>query len=183
MKLVTVTALGLCLAGLVIAGESHYMGVGKCAKMCHKAKNKGEQYTIWQQSKHAKAYADLATPAALETAKKAGVTGDPQKSETCLKCHVTAYGVQSTLIDSTFSMQEGVQCEACHGPGSAYGKLNVMKDKKLAVAAGLVEPNEQVCVKCHNKESPNFKDFVFADMVKKIAHAKPAAATAAPATK
>jgi hypothetical protein len=48
-----------------------------------------------------------------------------------------------------------------------------MKDKKLAIAAGLTIPNEKVCVKCHNTDSPFYKPFVFADMAKKIAHPKP----------
>jgi hypothetical protein len=48
-----------------------------------------------------------------------------------------------------------------------------MKDKKLAIAAGLTIPTEKVCVKCHNTDSPFYKPFVFADMAKKIAHPKP----------
>lgn len=185
MQLLKVTVLCTFLAGVAFAGgDAHYIGADKCAKMCHKAKNKGEQLAIWQKSKHAQAYATLATPAALETAKKAGVTGDPQKAEACLKCHVTGFEAAATLKDSTFSYNEGVSCEACHGAGSKYNKLGVMKDKKASLAAGMIEPTEAVCVKCHNKESPNYIPFVFAEMVKKIAHPKPAAVDpAAPAAK
>jgi hypothetical protein len=183
MRFLKVAVIGMTLTGLVFAGgEAHYIGADKCAKMCHKAKSKGEQLVIWQKTKHAQAYADLATPAALETAKKAGVTGDPQKADACLKCHVTGYTADASLKDSTYSMKDGISCEACHGPGSNYNKLGVMKDKKAAIAAGLIEPTEAVCVKCHNKESPNYKEFIFADMAKKIAHPKPAAETA-PAAK
>jgi hypothetical protein len=182
MRLVYLAVAGLVFAGSVSADDAKYLGAEKCAKMCHKAKSKGEQLPIWQKSKHANAYAELATPKALETAKKAGLTEDPQKSEKCLKCHVTAYGVDAALIDSTFSPKDGIQCEACHGAGSKYAKLSAMKDKKLALAAGLTIPTEKVCVKCHNKESPFYKPFVFDDMVKQIAHKKPAA-EAAPAAK
>jgi len=172
MRLMSAALSGLLLVGLANA-QPRYIGAEKCAKMCHKAVNKGEQLKVWKESKHAQAYADLATPAALETAKKAGITGDPQKAEKCLKCHVTAYGVPAAQIDSTFSIKDGVQCEACHGPGSDYAKLKVMKDKKLAAEAGLLTPNEKTCVKCHNSESPMFKEFVYADMYKKIAHPVP----------
>ena len=176
MQFLKIAVLGVSLTSFVFAaGEAHYIGADKCAKMCHKAVTKGEQYGIWQKSKHAQAFAALATPAALESAKKAGVTGDPAKAEACLKCHVTG---SAALRDSTCTDKEGVSCEACHGAGSNYAKLSVMKDKKAAIAAGLVMPNEAVCVKCHNTESPNYKPFVFADAVKLIAHPKPAAAPA-----
>lgn len=174
MRVLKIAVLGLCLAGISGAAPK-YVGSDKCARMCHKAVNKGEQYPIWQKSRHAQAYATLATPAALETAKKAGVTGDPQKSEKCLKCHVTGFGAPAASFDSTFAIKDGVQCEACHGAGSDYGKLKIMKDKNASIAAGLVIPSEKVCVKCHNSESPTYKPFVYADMVKKIAHPKPAA--------
>ena len=183
MQFLKVAVLGLYLAGLAFsAGDAHYIGADKCAKMCHKATSKGEQYVIWQKSKHSQAYATLATPAALETAKKAGVTGDPQKAEACLKCHVTGFEAAATVKDSTYSIKDGITCEACHGAGSNYAKLSIMKDQKAAIAAGLVMPTEAVCVKCHNKESPNYKPFVFADMAKIIAHPKPAA-PATPAAK
>jgi len=173
MRLITVAATVGVFAG-VLCAQSSYIGADKCAKMCHKAPAKGEQLTIWKKSKHAQAYATLATPAALETAKKAGVTGDPQKSEKCLKCHTT--GAWSTAKKDSTLTAEGVSCEACHGAGSGYAKLNVMKDKKASLAAGMIEPDEKACVQCHNAESPNFTGFVFADMAKKIAHPKPAPA-------
>ena len=172
MRFKLVAGLALICAGGLFA-EANYIGVDKCAKMCHKSKEKGEQYGIWKNTKHAQAWATLATPAALETAKKAGVAGDPQKSEKCVKCHVTAWGVDPARIDSTCTKDQGVGCEVCHEPGSAYAKLKIMKDKKAALAAGLIEPTEKVCVKCHNAESPNFKKFDFAEFSKKIAHPRP----------
>jgi hypothetical protein len=171
MRFLSVAVLALFSATTLFAQT--YIGADKCAKMCHKSKEKGEQYGIWKASKHAQAYATLATPAALETAKKAGVTGDPQKSEKCLKCHVTAYGVDVSKVDSACSKEQGIGCEVCHGPGSNYAKLKIMKDKKAAIEAGLVIPDEKVCVKCHNPESPSYKKFDFAEFYKKIAHPAP----------
>ena len=48
-----------------------YIGVEKCAKMCHKSEKKGAQYTKWQESKHAKAFVSLASPIAEKILKEA----------------------------------------------------------------------------------------------------------------
>jgi len=153
--------------------EPSYIGSDKCAKMCHKGEKKGSQYEIWQKSKHAGAFRTLGTQASKEVAAKAGVSGDPQKAPQCLRCHVTAFGVDGKSVDSTCTYDEGVGCEACHGPGSEYRKLNVMKNSSLAHSAGLVEQSEAVCIRCHNKESPTYKPFNYAEDVKKDAHPSP----------
>ena len=147
-KIVLVLA-AVAFTGVQVLSEdgSHYIGADKCAKMCHKSEAKGNQYGIWKKNKHANAYNVLGTERAKEVAAKAGVTGDPRKADQCVKCHVTAYGVNKELIDSTFRVENGVQCESCHGPGSKYSKMSIMKDKRKSIDAGLVEPNESVCIK------------------------------------
>ena len=160
--------------------EHKYVGVDKCA-MCHKSEAKGNQFGVWQKSAHAKAFATLASPKALEIAKAKGLTKPPQESPECLKCHVTGYGKAAELFDPAFKKEMGVQCESCHGPGSDYKDMKVMKDQKLAVAAGLVLPDEAVCTGCHNKESPSFVAFDFKKAQAAIAHPNPAKAAAAPA--
>ena len=157
-----------------------YVGAGGC-KMCHKSAKKGNQFGQWEASKHAKAYATLATPEAKKIAAEKGIA-DPQKDGKCLKCHVTAHGVDPSLIAAPkkgkkgFQIEDGVQCESCHGPGSLYKKRSVMKDRKAAVAVGLIIPDEKTCKQCHNEESPTFKDFNYEEMKKKIAHPNPAKA-------
>jgi hypothetical protein len=42
-----------------------------------------------------------------------------------------------------------LDCEGCHGPGSEYRALAVMKDPAKARAAGLVEPDAAFCARCH----------------------------------
>ncbi len=162
-----------CLTGLVFGEGNHkYIGVKKCS-MCHKSEAKGNQYGQWSGTSHAKAYERLVTPEAQETAKKAGVTGNPQEELKCLKCHVTGYGEDSSLFDTGFVKADGVQCEACHGAGSDYAPLSVMKDKAKSIEAGLVIPTKELCVKCHNSESPNFKGFNFEEYYAKINHPRP----------
>ncbi len=173
----SVILMGMILALLstkaaFAASDHKYIGVKKCA-MCHKSESKGNQYGQWLSTKHAKAYATLATPQAQETAKKAGVLGNPQEAPACLKCHVTGNGVDSSLVGEGFAKENGVQCESCHGAGSDYAPLSLMKDKSKAIGAGLVMPTEEVCLKCHNPESPNFKGFNFKEYYPKISHPLP----------
>lgn len=42
-----------------------------------------------------------------------------------------------------------LDCEACHGPGSEYRMLTVMKNPARSKAAGLVLPDAAFCRKCH----------------------------------
>jgi hypothetical protein len=72
---------------------------------------------------------------------------DPKFEDACLQCHATNHD----------AAMPGVQCEACHGPGSEYKSLSIMKDKEKAIAAGLVLPTQETCNKCHNGESHHKK--------------------------
>lgn len=171
--LIVAIAVGVSISG-DHTKEAKYIGSAKCAKMCHKGEKKGKQYELWQQRKHARAFKILGTDTAKIVAKSTGIKKDPQKADECLRCHVTAFGVKKELIEKTCTNEEGVGCEACHGPGSEYRKLSAMKNHDKAVANGLVEQNEAVCTRCHNKESPTYKPFTsYEEEVKKIAHPIP----------
>ncbi|MBF0432827.1 MAG: ammonia-forming cytochrome c nitrite reductase subunit c552 [Fibrobacteria bacterium] len=154
------------------AKDYDYIGVEKCGK-CHKKEKKGAQLKKWQDGPHAKAFKTLGTDSAKLVAKKAGVTGDPQKAPECLKCHVTGYGLPAARFGEKFKAENGVGCESCHGPGSAYKKKKIMKDHDKSVANGLVEITEKTCTECHNDKSPTFKDFNYEERVKDIAHPVP----------
>ena len=161
------------LSSIVVAeeGDPQYVGSAKC-KVCHKAEKRGEQYPKWEAGPHSKAYEVLASDEALEAAKASGID-NPQTSDKCLKCHVTAFGVAAELKAESFDRTEGVGCEACHGPGSEYKSLKVMKDRETALAAGMIIPNEETCIGCHNEESPTYKEFKFDEYSKQIAHPIP----------
>ena len=150
-----------------------YMGAEKCAKVCHKGKKKGSQLEIWKSKKHSQAYHTLGTEKAKKLAKELNLKEDPQKSEKCLKCHVAGHGLEKSRFTKTYKIEDGVSCEACHGPGSVYKKLSIMKDTKKFLANGGILPDEKVCVSCHNEESPTYEKFVFEEKVKIIAHPKP----------
>lgn len=172
--------LGLFVASASLAQEQKpaiYEGAASCKK-CHLTQKSGAAYKIWQGTKHAQAYQTLASPAALEIGKKLGIA-EPQKSEKCLQCHVTAFGVDANRLGAKFSIEEGVGCEACHGPGSEYDAKTVMEGitngSVKAASVGLIKPTEKDCVKCHNEKSPSYKPFNFEKMAKEIAHPRPKA--------
>jgi hypothetical protein len=158
---------------LAAQGKNSYEGTAVCG-MCHKTAKQGEQLKVWQGSGHAQAYKTLLTDEAKAIATEKGV-GAPEKAAACLKCHAPAHDVDAALLGKKFSQEDGVQCETCHGPGSAYKNMKVMKDKKLAVEAGLIvhEDGEKFCVTCHNSESPTFKGFKYAEAWEKIKHPVP----------
>jgi YVTN family beta-propeller protein len=125
-----------------------YVGVQVCAG-CHAAPGMGNQYSKWLHSKHSQAYAVLARPDSFEIAKLSGLRTVPQESAICLGCHGTAWHAEDWQKDDTFHIEEGVQCEGCHGPGSEYASADVMKDRMAAMKAGLQMPDRDSCMNCH----------------------------------
>ena len=130
-------------AGLRAQGGAvhSYIGAAKC-KSCHLKK----EYQAWSETKHAKAFSEL----------KENEAKDPK----CVKCHVTGYNNGGYALDRNNEPDlANVQCEACHGPGSEY--KSITKDLAKEQAAGLILSDAKICVGCHNKESPHYKEFSF----------------------
>ena len=144
-----------------------YAGVMACAE-CHKGPQMGYQASKWRMSPHANAYAVLGTPKASEIAKQMGVTEDPRNSPDCLKCHTTAHHNPAGGFLDSYSIYEGVGCEACHGPGSEYSPEAVMRDERSARMAGLAEITRQTCLKCH--QDAHQKPFDYEQSLDRIAH-------------
>ncbi len=129
--------------------EPAYVGAAQC-KFCH-----FKQHAIWEKSKHAKAFEDLKPK--------------EQKDPRCLTCHATGYRSTQEVKPEIV----GVQCEACHGPGSLFIKIHPKRDKKGALKAGMIaKPESALCLSCHNEQSPYFKGFKYEEMWKKIEHSK-----------
>jgi hypothetical protein len=133
-----------------------YVGAKVCAT-CHDDE-KDSSYKIWEKSNHARAFVTLATPRALEQAEEAGVKEHPQKSEKCLKCHITGAGLDKSYFADTYNKEEGITCEACHGPGSEYIDISIMEDKTKFLANGGMIPTEEHCLKCHGEPFFTFKE-------------------------
>jgi hypothetical protein len=153
-----------------VSGEDEkieFIGATKC-KMCHNLAKTGKFFDDWMNNKHAKAF-DL-------------LKGDEQKDPKCQKCHTTGFGEPGGFqkFDDEASMKMvNVQCEMCHGPGGLHSK-----SKKDNVIPHAWEPVKETCEKCHNPESPTWKEdrytdengnkagFIFEIAVKEVNHAK-----------
>jgi mono/diheme cytochrome c family protein len=141
-----VAAIGMLVSAIVIAqAKPTFVGAEKGCKTCHLA-----EYKAWAETPHAKAW-DALKP-------------EEQAKPECAGCHQTGAMADGVMVTS-------VSCEACHGAGSEYKKISIMSKKayadkaagrKAAVAAGLVIPTADNCVKCHKAEgNANFKPFDF----------------------
>jgi YVTN family beta-propeller protein len=120
-----------------------YAGAMACAR-CHTGEAKGYAFGRWRLSPHANAYFALQGSKAGEIAAREGVEGDPIKSTVCLRCHTTGYGGASGRLLPSFLKEMGVQCEACHGPGSGH------IDRAGQEGAIIAKPDRTVCGSCHN---------------------------------
>ncbi len=159
----------LLMAGIALlfvnlsSQEFTYVGADKC-KMCHKSEKQGEQFPKWEARKHSKSFAALSTDEAKQLA------ADAPDNPECLKCHAPLYEKAPEFKG------EGVNCEACHGPGSDYKKMSTMKDHAQSVAAGLIdykseEDIKKQCLTCH--ENAHDKPFDFAAAWEKVKHPVP----------
>jgi hypothetical protein len=171
---IIILAAYLILPAQLSAQPYSYEGTAVCG-MCHKTEKSGNQLKIWQDSKHAQAFKALQTPAADKVAAAKGFKTKAAETKECLKCHVSGFGVDKALVGAKFKMEDGVQCETCHGPGSGYKNMAVMKVKADAQKKGLMLHADvsKFCTTCHNADSPFFKGFKYDEMWKKIAHPTP----------
>ena len=108
-------------AGVAIAARRDWTGTAACGA-CHPA-----ELAAWQATPHA-------------------TTRDrfPQRpAAKCLACHGTGEAPAGAAI----AVEVG--CEACHGAGAAYGDDDLMRDRPVALALGLVDAPRARCVDCH----------------------------------
>jgi hypothetical protein len=121
----------------------YYLGSEWCSG-CHL-----EQYNIWSENRHAKAFATL---------ENEGRQSDPA----CLRCHVTGY----RFFDGFESLSETpelahVGCEMCHGVGSNHTEEPTNRYGKTSRGN---------CKTCHDEQ--NSPRFSYSTYYPKIAHGK-----------
>jgi len=142
----------LCASGVAASSADSkdpiFIGVLACAA-CHQGPDSGHQFSKWRLSAHAKAYASLALPESEEIARLSGITEQPHKARMCLGCHAAAADAEDWERAEGFHVQDGVQCEACHGAGSEYAPEDIMRDREKAMAHGLRMPQKDDCMICH----------------------------------
>jgi len=153
-----------------VAPPAKYVGNEVCGT-CHT-----REYKLWLGTKHARTWVMLGM---MDKAMKVGSQLEmkasmPQYSAVCLGCHGTAADAPPEYRAATFHIEDGVQCERCHGPGEKYATEAAMKDRQKALSLGLRLPDRTLCMGCHKaKPSHSFmekKPFDFDTSYKKIVH-------------
>jgi len=164
---------GICLSAVIGLGagaafaadepalpKCAYVGVSGC-RICHNSKTQGEQTVIWKGTKHATAYETLKTDEAIKMGAARGLKKPPVESAECLRCHATGWNLteeqKAQFLKPAFKIEDGVQCETCHGPGEKYRTLTMMKNRQAALEAGMILGDEKLCRTCHNDQSPAWK--------------------------
>jgi len=151
-----------------------YVGVASCRK-CHDDPKGRNQFNVWYLLPHAKGYATLAMRESTPIAKLSGINIDVLTSPICLGCHSTASDAENWERDKGFHLEDGVQCERCHGPGSEYSDPAIMADREAAVRAGLRIPDKDYCMNCHEEKGSHqsvlkVKPYVFETAIETISH-------------
>ena len=160
--LITIAFVSLIFIISLSSQDFTYVGAAKC-KMCHKSETQGKQFPIWEESLHSKSFTALSSDMAKAE------TPDAPDNPKCLKCHAPLAAKTPEL------KEEGITCEVCHGPGSLYKKMSVMKSQEEAKKNGLIaygssEAIKKQCLICHPGHD---KPFDFDTAWSKIKHPKP----------
>lgn len=138
------------------------MGVVNCANsLCHGAVQPWKEshvlqneYVTWSRvDKHARSYMVLFNEQSTRIARNLGL-GKASEAKICLDCH--AHNIPADRRGERFKFEDGVSCEACHGPAEQWLPKHVEEGATHAgnLAAGLyptADPSERarLCLSCH----------------------------------
>jgi len=122
---------------------SEFVGTNQCF-VCHRPHTDS-----WSTTKHVNAFTNLPK--------------NYQQDDTCLKCHVTAFGQPGGFVSGTDKDFLMVGCEACHGGGSRHidaAKRFVLANpgEEASIEKEMREtitktPSDAVCSACHVTQS------------------------------
>ncbi len=151
-----------CLMAADSAESSKYTGPGSCSSpSCHGGVQARDQTTVLQneystwvvRDKHAHAFSNLTNPVGTRIAKIMGLPS-PDTAPRCLACH--ALDVPADQRARTFDLTDGVGCENCHGPASAWLGPHTTRGWKYekSLESGLYDTRDLVkrsekCLSCH----------------------------------
>lgn len=118
---------------------ANYVGAEAC-KPCHKPEDHS-----WRLKGHSNAWKSLRAEYRVLTAKD-------EFGRACVSCHVTGYGQgkRKGFVDPADSSHLlGVQCEACHGPGSQHVEAAERAGTSGPKAGGITRKPTN-CTDCHD---------------------------------
>ena len=168
--------LGLVLATRIVGAAdapevSKFTGPGSCSSpSCHggvqprtETTVQQNEYSTWVvRDKHAHAFVNLTNPVGMRIARIMGLPR-PDTAPRCLACH--ALDVPVEMRARTFDLTDGVGCENCHGPASAWLGPHTTRgwnyDKSLELGMyntrDLVKRTEK-CLTCHLGTAEKYVD-------------------------
>lgn len=149
-----------------------YIGPGSCAATsCHGSVKPvpgsrilQNEYSTWiLQDKHSRAYQALTGDVGERMARILKLNAKAEESPKCLACH--ALYTTPEQRGRSFEISEGVSCEVCHGPASAWLGPHTTREwpHEKSVALGMVDtrsliPRTQKCLQCHLGARQKFVD-------------------------
>jgi hypothetical protein len=149
-----------------------YIGPGSCAATsCHGSvkliagsRILQNEYSTWiLQDKHSRAYQALAGDVGERMARILKLGAKAEDSPRCLTCH--ALYTTPEQRGRAFEISEGVSCENCHGPASAWLGPHTTRAwaHEKSVALGMIDTRNVIhrtekCLECHLGTKNKFVD-------------------------
>ena len=167
----------LCFAGVDGSATDtpepiKYIGLGSCAATsCHGSVKPvpgsrilQDEYSTWiLQDKHSRAYQALTDDVGERMARILKLNAKAEESPKCLACHAL-YSTPDQRGRS-FEISDGVSCEVCHGPASAWLGPHTTREwpHEKSVALGMVDTRNLIrrtekCLQCHLGTKGKFVD-------------------------
>jgi hypothetical protein len=153
-------------------GQSKYIGPGSCAATsCHGSVKPVEgsrilqnEYSTWiLQDKHSRAYQALTSDVGERMARILKLGSKAEDAPKCLACH--ALYTMPEQRGRSFEISDGVSCENCHGPASAWLGPHTTRSwtHEQSVAAGMTDLRNVIqrtdkCLECHLGTREKFVD-------------------------
>ena len=157
-------------ATLPYHSDDKSVGVVNCANsLCHgsvqpiKDSNVLQtEYVTWSRvDKHARSYKVLFSEQSLRIGRNLGLAKPPSQEKICLDCH--AHNVPVAQRGERFKFDDGVSCEACHGPAGRWLESHVQDGATHAdnLKNGLYPTDDpvaraQLCLSCHFGNADRF---------------------------
>jgi hypothetical protein len=142
---------------------NQYLGAASCASSgCHGSTQpldatkvlQNEYYTWLNSDRHAQAYNVLFEARSARIAKNMRLAKRAYEEKICLDCHTT--NVPAAQVAGTVDLEDGVQCEACHGPASGWRAEHTEEGwtHEQSVARGMIDLRDlpvraHICHRCH----------------------------------
>jgi hypothetical protein len=170
-------AIFLCFSAASSSGTAsnqtvQYVGSGSCAASnCHGSAKPvagsrvlQNEYSIWiLQDQHSRAYRALTGQAGERIARILKLGAKSEESPKCLACHSLSTAAEQR--GRRFEISEGVSCESCHGPASAWLGPHTAPDwpHEKSVALGMRDTRNLIhranlCLECHLGTKEKFVD-------------------------